>query len=105
MFLVFCFGFQLFLITANEEGSIFTPILQRRKLTLRTLNTWSNEPNLARYRTILRRIKLLVNNYILNACYVPGFILGTRKIAMNSTNKKHCPHGAYSSGVGSLGRQ
>lgn len=90
MFLVFCFGFQLFLITINEEGSIFTPILQRRKLTLRTLNTLFNEPNLASCRTILRCIKLLVNNYILNACYVLGFILGTRKIAMNSTNTKCC---------------
>lgn len=36
-FLFFSFIFQLFLITSNEEGTIFTPILQRRKLSTREI--------------------------------------------------------------------
>lgn len=66
---------------------VFSPQFYRRKLTLKRLSTLSNEPTVASCRTILRCIKLLANNYILNACYVLGFFLGTGKIAMNRTDK------------------
>lgn len=67
---------------------IFPPQFYRGlSYVLTKLTTLSQEPNVASSGTILRCIKLLANGYVLNAFCVPGFILGTRKIAMNRRDK------------------